>query len=145
MGLLAAWVVRKAKRVGERADELVDQALDASLDRVHDLVISKLGADPALERLEIEAAESGEVGTRTQARVRMSLEEAVEGDPAFAARLAEAVRAAQQTSGQVTTGDKGVVISGGVHGSGPGVVVGGMTGGSINFGQHLDPSKPERA
>jgi hypothetical protein len=99
VGFLIAWVVRKMGRVGRRVDTEVDQVLDAGLDRLHDVVAAKLGGDPALEKLRSEAGESGEVGPRTQARVRLALEEAVEQDPAFAAEFEAAVaqvQAAQQ-------------------------------------------------
>jgi hypothetical protein len=139
VGFLVAWVVRKARRVGGQADAIVDEALDAGMNRLHKVVTAKLGTDPALELLEFEAAESGEVGTRTQARVRMSLEEAVESDPSFARELAAAVREAQVASGQTVAGDHGVAISGGVHGSGSGVTIGGVTGGSVTL-----PFRPER-
>jgi hypothetical protein len=142
VGLLVAWGVRKARRVGKRVDETVDEALDLGLDRLHDLVTGKLGADPALERLQLEAAQSGEVGNRTQARVRMSLEEAVEEDPEFAQRLEAAVQEAQKAVGQATADGHGVAVSGGVNASGSGIAIGGVTGGSVNLYQ--DPSGPAR-
>jgi hypothetical protein len=138
VGFLVAWVVRKARRVGGQADAVVDEVLDASMNRLHKVVTAKLGTDPALELLEFEAAETGEVGTRTQARVRMSLEEAVESDPSFAQELTAAVREAQVASGQAVAGDHAVAINGGVHG-GAGITIGGVTGGSVTL-----PSRPER-
>ncbi len=135
VGFLVAWGLRKAGRVGEHVDAMVD----AGLDRLYDVVAAKLGADPALERLQLEAAESGEVGDRTQARVRMSLEEAVEEDPEFARQLEAA---AQQAAGQSVAGERGVAVTGGVNASGSGIAIGGVTGGSVAFG--TDPSRPAR-
>jgi hypothetical protein len=138
VGFLVAWVVRKANRVGQRADEIADEALDAGLDRVHALVSAKLGTDPALERLELEAGDTGEVGTRTQARVRMALEEAVEEDATFAAELDQAVRAVPS---QAQAGAQGVAITGGVNATRGGIAIGGVTGGSVSF---QDPTGPAR-
>ena len=54
VGYLAAWAVRKARRVGRHADAKVDRALDAGLRRLHELVAGQIGADPALLKLETE-------------------------------------------------------------------------------------------
>jgi hypothetical protein len=142
VGFLIAWVVRKAGRVGQRVDTEVDQAMDAGLDRLHDLVAAKLGGDPALEKLRGEASESGEVGARTQARVRMALEEAVEQDPTFTAEFEAAVaqvQAMQRGDGGVSVGERGVAVAGGVHADHGGVAVGGVTGGSVSLGERRDP------
>jgi hypothetical protein len=147
VGFLIAWVVRKAGRVGRRVDAEVDQVLDAGLGRLHDLVVAKLSGDPALERLQIEAGESGEVGTRTQARVRMALEEAAAQDPAFVAELEAAVaqvQAAQPGGGQAWAGEHGVAVAGGGHATDGGVAVGGVTGGSVSFGERRDPPRSAR-
>lgn len=79
---LAAWAVRKAQRVAKRADVQVDEILDSSLDRLHETVKRKLGADPALDRLEIEAAE-GALSARTEQRVALALAEATDQDEEF--------------------------------------------------------------
>ena len=142
VGFLIAWVVRKAGRLGHRVDAEVDRVMDAGLDRLHDLVAVKLGGDPALEKLRSEAGESGEVGPRTQARVRMALEEAAEQDPVFAAEFEVAVaqvQAAQRGDGGASAGERGVAVAGGVHADNGGVAVGGVTGGSVSFGERRDP------
>jgi hypothetical protein len=147
VGFLIAWVVRKMGRVGQRVDTEVDQVLDAGLDRLHDVVAAKLGSDPALEKLQSEAGESGEVGPRTQARVRLALEEAAEQDPAFAAEFEAAVaqvQAAQRGDGGASAGDRGVAVTGGVHADHGGVAVGGVTGGSVSFGERQDPPRSVR-
>lgn len=93
VGFLFAWAVRKARRVGGQADAEVDRALDAGMDRLHDLVGRTLGADPALARLEEEAA-AGQVepSPRTRRRAVLAVEDAGERDPAFAAALERAVQ-----------------------------------------------------
>lgn len=127
VGFLIAWVVSKVGRVGRRVDSEVDQVMDAGLDRLHDLVAVKLGGDPALEKLQSEAGERGEVGPRTQARVRMALEEAVEQDPAFAAEFEAALaqaQAAQRGDGGVSAGERGVAVADGVRADNGGVAFG---------------------
>ncbi|WP_103348826.1 chromosome partitioning protein [Amycolatopsis sp. CA-128772] len=137
VGWLIAWAVRKAGRVGKRVDAEVDQAIDAGLDRLHDLVAAKLGDDPALEKLREEAAQTGEVGTRTQARVRLALEDAVEQDPVFTAAVEKAV-AELEASG----GSHNVVVHGDVRADRGGISIGGVTGGQVNF---ADPPRPDRS
>jgi hypothetical protein len=90
-GYLAAWAVRKARRVAGRADGQVDRALDAGLDRLHDVVSRRLSGDAALARLEAEAAERGEVGGRTRQRVALAVAEAAEQDPGFATAVEDLV------------------------------------------------------
>lgn len=93
VGYLIAWAVGKARRVAGRVDAEVDAALDAGMDRLHEVVLARLGADPALEQAVTEAA-SGDpeaVSDRTRAQLNLALEEAAEQDPAFASALDEAV------------------------------------------------------
>ncbi|CAJ64061.1 hypothetical protein; Putative chromosome partition protein [Frankia alni ACN14a] len=103
VGVLAAWALRKARRVGGRVDAETDRVVDAGLDRVHDLVSQALGeGDPVLARVAEEAQNTGELSARTRQRLQLALEDATDHDPAFAAALAEAVeqvRAAASTSG----------------------------------------------
>jgi hypothetical protein len=91
VGYLTAWVLRKAKRASGRLDAEVDAVMDAGLDRVHELVAGRLGTEPALVRLEVEAAESGEVSQRTRQRVELALVDEVERDEQFARALAGAL------------------------------------------------------
>jgi hypothetical protein len=114
IGLLIAWAVKKANRAGQRLDKIADEAIDLGLDRVHEVVVTKLGGDPALARLESEAAGSGEVAERTQARVRLALEDAVADDPDFAERLDQAVRQAQDST--TAAGQRSVTVGGNVSG-----------------------------
>jgi hypothetical protein len=82
-GYLLAWAVRKAARVGKRLDEQADQIIDAELDRLHDVVTEKLGLDPALAKLELEAPQGQQPNDRTLRRVQDAVEEAAEDDPQF--------------------------------------------------------------
>jgi hypothetical protein len=137
VGWLIAWAVRKAGRVGKRVDAEADQVIDAGLDRLHDLIAAKLHDDPALEKLREEAAKTGEVGTRTQARVRLALEDAAEQDPAFSTALEQAV-AELEASG----GSHNVVVHGDVRAEHGGISIGGVTGGQVTF---TDPRRPDRS
>jgi len=145
VGFLIAWLVRRAKHVGERIDGKIDATLDEGLDKLHDVVARKLGKDPALAVLEDEIAEAGEATTRTQARVRLALEEAVEGNEAFAAELAAAIRDIQAASRGPGTivGDHAVTVAGNVSATGGGIAIGGVTGGSVGF-TLPDPPEPTR-
>jgi hypothetical protein len=86
-GYLVAWAVRKAKRAGQRLDKETDEVMDAGLDRLHEVIATKLGTDPAIGRLEIEAAEGQQPSDRTIRRVNDAIEEAAEDDSQFAALL----------------------------------------------------------
>lgn len=138
VGWLIAWAVRKAGRAGKRVDAEVDQAIDAGLDKLHNLVAAKLGTDPALEKLQIEAAETGEVGTRTQARVRLALEDAVDEDPAFRAAIEKSVSELKSAGGS-----HNVVIHGDVRSDHGGISIGGVTGGQVNLGDPRQPDRPQ--
>lgn len=104
VGYLAAWGVRKLRRVGARADAEVDRVLDAALDELHEVVTDKLGGDPALARLE---AAPDAVTERVGRRVEDAVADAAEDDQAFAAALTRAitaVRAAEQAAGATAAG-----------------------------------------
>ncbi len=79
-GYLVAWAVGKARR-----------SADAGLDRLYEIVSRKLGTDPALVRLEAEAAERGEVAEPTRRRVRLAVERAADQDAQFASAVAALV------------------------------------------------------
>jgi hypothetical protein len=142
VGLLITWLVRKAGRAARRADGVVDQVVDASVDRVGELILAKLAGDPAVERLQVEAAEQNTVSDRTIMRVELAVEEAAEQDTDFAAALAAAVQAAQP-AGAVAGG---VAVTGGVHNTGSGTAIGGVGSiGSFQVGGVPDPHQPGRA
>ncbi|WP_405996075.1 hypothetical protein [Streptomyces sp. NBC_00986] len=109
VGLVAAWAVRKAKRVAGRADAEADLVLDAGMDRVHEVVAARLGKDPALEQAMVEAAsEQGEVTGRTRTRLQLALEEQTEQDPGFAAELRKAVEGVQAAAAEAAPGARAV-------------------------------------
>jgi hypothetical protein len=110
---VAAWVWRRAGRVGEQVGEQVDEVLDAGVQRLGELVARKLAGDSALEKLQVEAA-GGEVSERTRDRVRLSLEEAVAGDERFAAALDEALRRVHADAGSGPSGAGATTVFGGV-------------------------------
>lgn len=116
-GYLVAWGARKLRRVGMRLDEETDEVIDAGLDRLHDAIAAKLGADPALGRLEDEVSQGLEPSDRTLRRVQDAVEEAVEEDPEFGAtiemllaRLEEARNGAPSIAGIDLRGAKGVQV-----------------------------------
>jgi hypothetical protein len=146
VGFLVGWAVRKLRRVGQGVDAEVDRALDAGLDRLHDLVSGKLGADPALAKLTAEVEQTGESSSRTQQRVQLALEDAVEDDHAFASELAVLVEHLQDVErqvGGVVAGRQGVAISGGVNADHGSVAIGGVTGGEVSIGRPPDPRMPD--
>jgi len=98
-GYLVAWVVRKGRRAGEGLDAEVDHAMDLGLDRLHEVIVDKLGEDPAVTELEVQAAQDGQLSERTQRRVQDAVEEAAEDDAAFAAALQAVLRELDQARG----------------------------------------------
>jgi hypothetical protein len=144
VGFLIAWAVRKARRIADRADGLVDTVLDANVDRLARVVVDKLGGDAAVERLQVEAAEVGDVSPRTRTRVGLALEHAAEEDVEFAEQLRTVLAEAQQAQAGVA-GAGGMTVSGGVHAAHSGVAIGGVTGGAVSVNQAApDPHRPER-
>jgi hypothetical protein len=116
-GYLVAWGARKLRRVGTRLDEETDEVIDGSLDRLHDAIAAKLGADPALEKLEDEFSQGLEPSDRTLRRVQDAVEEAAEHDPGFRgtieallARLEEARDGATSVASIDLRGAKGVQV-----------------------------------
>jgi hypothetical protein len=116
-GYLVAWGVRKLRRVGPRLNEEADAVIDAGLDRLHDAIAAKLGADPALGKLQDEVLQGLEPSDRTLRRVQDAVEEAAEDDPEFGvtiealiARLEEAHDGAPSVVGIDLRGAKGVQV-----------------------------------
>ncbi|HWB37323.1 MAG TPA: hypothetical protein VHA75_14995 [Rugosimonospora sp.] len=111
VGYLATWAWRRARRAAGRIEDRVDAAVDAKLEKLYDTVAGKLSGDPSLGKLATEAgqdtAEQPALSDRTRDRVRLSLEDAADGDPAFAAQLADLVAQVKQASG-VTASEHGV-------------------------------------
>jgi hypothetical protein len=134
VGFLIAWVLRRARHVGERVDGMADSALDSALDRLRGVVGKKLTHDPALESLEKQAADQdGEVRQTTRDRVRLALQEATEDDPAFAEELDAAVAGVQQAEIPTVQGVQHVgTVSMGSHSNMFGPVAGNV---------HIDQSR----
>jgi hypothetical protein len=130
VGFLVAWFARKAGRAGKRIDGMADEMLDAGLDRLHDVVTAKLGGDSALNVLEAEVVESGEISAGTQEKVRLALTKAADQDPTFAGDLEGALATLQPGGiaiGRDVRADSGVSIV--------------MTGGTVNMAPP-DPRGP---
>jgi hypothetical protein len=150
VGLLVAWLARKAKRVGQRADTEVDTVLDAGMDRLHDLVTSRLGSDTAMVKLHAEA-QTGQVSDRARDRVTAALEDTTEADPQFARQLQDLVEQVQALAAQaggdtVVAGAGGAVMTGDLHNTGSGTAIGAV--GSIDTftvgASPPDPREPDR-
>jgi hypothetical protein len=142
LGILIGWFARRARHVGERLDEKVDEVLDHGLEKVHDLVSAKLHGEPALTTLEGEVVENGEPTDRTKTRVQLALEEAVETDQVFADALGAAVaqvQAAERQTGVANATDHGIANTGDLNATNGGVVIGGVTGGTVSL-HRADPS-----
>ncbi|GAA4259378.1 chromosome partitioning protein [Dactylosporangium darangshiense] len=133
--LVAGWVAMyawgKVRRAAGRADAEVDRLVDHGLDRLHDVVTKKLDGDSALERLESEAGRDTaqvQVSERTLQRVELALQDAVEDDADFAARLQPLIAALQAAKPQVYIASN----TGDATASGGGVAVTGVFIGDVN-------------
>jgi len=143
IGYLIAWAVRKARRVGARIDAEVDQALDAGVDRLHELVGGELGGDPALRQLEDEAQQTGKPSDRTQARVKLALDEAMDTDPFFRDALNAALQQVLALEKSATAGDQGVAIAGDVTIKADNGSAAAFQMGNVSLSSP-DPSRPDR-
>ncbi|MGW4356305.1 hypothetical protein ACWELJ_29885 [Nocardia sp. NPDC004582] len=91
VGLVIAWAIGKARRVGQRIDGLTDEALDRAVDRVWTVVSQALGDDPAVERLVREARDTGTASAEARHQAQVALEAAARRDPSFATALRTAI------------------------------------------------------
>ncbi|WP_141576675.1 hypothetical protein [Actinomadura sp. WMMA1423] len=106
-------LVRGLANEGGPAERPADGAPDA----VHDLIVVKLGADPALAAL-TEQAPAGRVSDRTVRRVADAVADAADGDPEFAERLRLLVRESRLPRGDVVaSGERSVAVGGDVSGN----------------------------
>jgi hypothetical protein len=108
VGLLISRLTRPSQ--GECEDTSNSGAIEASLRLLRQLVVAKLGRDPALERLEFEANNSGEVHIRTRARLALALKDAADDDLEFARNLQSAVSEALKSS-HLPTESHGTVVN----------------------------------
>ena len=102
-GAAVGYLVRKLRRVAGRADTEVDRALDAGMDAVHELVTTKLSADPSLAML-AEQAPADQVSDRTVRRVTDAVADAAETDADFAEQLNQLVQDLQHQEAAAGSG-----------------------------------------
>jgi hypothetical protein len=112
-GYLAHWAMRKAGRLAGR----LDQDLDAAVDKLHELVRTKLGDDPALGQLESDARQ-GVDDPRTRQRVQLAVEDSVARDVDFAGQIGELLRQLQRLSGPSSAVSGDVAVHGSNVGGG---------------------------
>ncbi|MET9225835.1 hypothetical protein [Lentzea sp. NPDC003310] len=74
-----------------------DGTSEPAFQLVYEMVRTKLSGDSALERLELEANQAGQIRPRTRARLVMALEDAAEDDAHFAQELRAAVAEARKS------------------------------------------------
>jgi hypothetical protein len=142
-GYLIAWAVRKARRAGARLDADADLVIDTELDKLHDLVAAKLGADPALGKLEHAAAAGQEVSDRTCRRVTDALGEAADDDSHFAAQLTTVLTALGRIASPtavLAAGERSAAAGQDVHISAEGGSAAAQTMGDVTLGS--PPSGP---
>jgi hypothetical protein len=144
VGFLIAWTIGKVRRTGKQLDRLADDLLDASEVRLRDVLLRKLGGDTAVQRLELEAAETGAVSDLTRRRVTLALEDAVGHDTEFAAELKAALDEARK-NGALPAASGGTSIAGTAQASGQGSIAIGATGRDAHIGRVPDPHRPDRA
>lgn len=90
-GYVIAWVLRKAKRAGDRLDTEADAVMDAGLDKLHEVVATKLGAHPVLDEAQDEAADEGQVSELTRQQVELAITAAARKDDAFGQAVTDLV------------------------------------------------------
>lgn len=144
---LVIWGSRKARRVGKQLDQDVDEVIDGALDRLHDLITTKLGDDPAIRKLELEAA-TGEISERTERRVLDALADATESDNQFggelevlAGELARLIPLGAAFAG----GDRSAAVVGNVEIHSAGGSAAALTMGDVRVGAPPDPTGPGRS
>jgi len=146
-GYLIAWVVQKARRAGGRLNADADLILDTELNRLHDLVVSKLGPDPALTKLEQTAAAGMEVSDLTRRRVADALEQAADDDPSFSEQLTAVLSALKGIAPSVAlaVGERSAAVSGDLHITADGGSAAAQTMGDVTLGSRPpDPPGPGR-
>ena len=147
VGYLIAWGMRKARRAGTRLDADVDEVMDAGLDRLHEMIAAKLGDDPAVAKLELEAA-TGEVSERTRRRVLDALTDAAEGDEEFRGAL-ETLLAELDPAGRpmvvAAGGERSVAVGGDAVVWAEGGSVAGLNVGNVSIPGPSDPTRPGRS
>lgn len=143
-GYVIAWVLRKAKRAGDRLDTEADAVMDAGLDKLHEVVATKLGAHPVLDEAQDEAADEGQVSELTRQQVELAITAAARKDDAFGQAVTDLVaqlRAAEQAGGRsVVAGAGARVFTGDADAR---ARDSGIAFGQIGGDVHLGSPKPE--
>jgi hypothetical protein len=127
--LLPVVVTSMATYLWTRAQGIADRGADALGERLYRRVAGKLGADPALARLEADnsaAAEAPVVGELTGRRVIDSLAQAAEDDPGFGAELTALARQLPTAAVTNSGGVRQTSVGGGINIANTGVVHGGI-------------------
>lgn len=144
LGALIAWAAGKARRAGKQLDGVVDEVVDAGAakarEKVLGVVLGKLESDTAVQKLQAEVAETGEVSELTRNRVELTVQAAEQEDERFAAALQSALAEAH---GGVVAMPGGTVIQGTATTTGSGDAFGAV--GTVIKGQAPDPHQPGRA
>jgi hypothetical protein len=151
-GYVIAWVMRRARHVGDRLDAQTDAALDAGLDKLHEVVATRLGAHPALDDAREEATGEGQVSELTRQRIELEIAAAARKDDAFGQAVTDVVtqlRAAEQATGRSVTAAPGSTVFTGdayVQARDSGIAVG-QVGGDVRLGSPGlgDPPSPGRS
>ena len=134
-GYVIAWVLRKAKRVGDRLDTEA---------KLHEVVATKLGAHPVLDEAQDEAADEGQVSELTRQQVELAITAAARKDDAFGQAVTDLVaqlRAAEQAGGRSVVAGAGARVFTGdadARARDSGIAVG-----QIGGDAHLGSPKPE--
>ena len=148
-GYLIAWGVSKARRVGKSLDGDVDLVVDSALERLHEVVAGKLGADPALEKLEQAAIAGNEISERTLRRVADALADAADSSEDFRnevnTRLADLASIGMRPAVAVS-GERAVAMTGNVDMKADRGSVVAVMADNITVGDPpADPSQPGRS
>ncbi|WP_331730299.1 hypothetical protein [Streptomyces sp. NBC_00073] len=112
-GYFFAWAVRKARRVSGRADAEVDQALDAGMDRLHEVVATRLGREPALESVAREVTDGRDEPTaETRDQLELAVRYTASRDAEFAAALRQAIEQVRMAEAAAGPGAGKYTVSG---------------------------------
>lgn len=154
VGYVIAWAVGKARRLAGRLDGEVDAVIDAGMDKLHETVTAKLGAHPALDDLNEEAAtDDGEISELTRQQLELAVTAAARKDDAFGQAVTELLtrlQAAEQAANvSVIAGTASTVFTGDAHANASrGGIAFGQVGRDVNLEKGAtggqDPSEPGR-
>jgi hypothetical protein len=115
VGAVVRYVSTKVAGVAGKAAQDLDGVVDDRLDRIYETVRERLGSEQAGGRA-LDEVEADPGDARRQGKLELAVETAVEGDAAFAARLAELLEdlAERPPAGGTSIRDAGPVAGGNV-------------------------------